>query len=67
MRNTFFCGASSTEEQFDFPRKIIPTAHRVLEDPLVEAPDYYHNHIFKNFFLSCNNFVSCTNNAILKK
>ena len=51
MLNTFSCGASNTEEQFDFPRKIIPATHRFLEDPLVAAPDYYHNNIFKNFFI----------------
>ena len=34
MQNNFFCGASNTEEQFDFLRKIIPAAHRLLEDPL---------------------------------
>ena len=48
--NTFPCGALNTEEQVDFPRKIIPAAHRILEDPPIAAPDYYHNHIFKNFF-----------------
>ena len=42
-----FYDVSNTEAQFDFPRKIIPAAHRFLEDSLVTAPDYYHNHIFK--------------------
>ena len=51
MLNTFSCSASNTEEQFDFPRKIIPATHRFLEDSLVAAPDYYHNNIFKNFFI----------------
>ena len=50
MSKTFSCGASNTEEQFGFLRKIIPAAHRFLEDPLVAAPDYNHNHIFKIFF-----------------
>ena len=67
MYNTVSCGVLNTEEQFDFPRKIIPIANRFLEDPLVAAPDYYHNHIFKNFFLSCDKFTSCAHNTILKK
>ena len=41
---------SNTEEQFDFARKIILATHRFLEDPLVPARDYYHNHIFKKVF-----------------
>ena len=65
MKNNFSCGASNTEEQFDFPRKIIPATHRFLEDPLVPARDYYQNHIFKNFFLSCNKFTA--HKTILKK
>ena len=38
-------GVSNTEEQFDFPRKLIPQAHRFFEKPLTAASDYYHNHI----------------------
>ena len=33
-----------TEEQFDFPRKLIAVAHRFLESSLLPASDYYHNH-----------------------
>ena len=65
-RLRFSCGASNTEEQFGF-KKIIPAAHRFLKVPLVAAPNYYHNHIFNNFFLSCDKFTSCAHNTILKK
>ena len=47
LKTCKFYGISNTEEQFDFPRKLIPVAHRFLEDPLVAASDYYHNHIFQ--------------------
>ena len=45
MKTRKFYSVSNTEEQFDFPRKLIPVAHRFLENPLVAASDYHHNHI----------------------
>ena len=45
LKGCKFYGVSNTEEQFDFPRKLIPAAHRFLENSLVAASDYYHNHI----------------------
>ena len=33
-----------TEEEFDFPRKLIAVAHRFLKNPLLTASDYYHNY-----------------------
>ena len=34
-------GVSNTEDQFHFPRKLIPVANRFLENQLVAASDYY--------------------------
>ena len=45
LKTCKFNGVSNTEEQFDFPSKLIPVVHRFLEGPLVAASDYYHNHI----------------------
>ena len=44
LKRCKFYGVWNIEEQFDFPRKLIPVAHRFLEKALVAA-DYYHNHI----------------------
>ena len=61
----FFLWWFKTEEKFDFPKKIIPATLRFLEDPLVPARDFYPNHIFKNFFLSCDKFTALK--TVLKK
>ena len=45
LKTSKFYGVSNTEEQFDFPRKLISVAHCFLEKPLVAASDYYHNHL----------------------
>ena len=45
LKTCKFCSVSNNEELFNFPRKLIPVAHRFLENPLVAVSDYYHNHI----------------------
>ena len=45
LKTCKFYDVSVTEEQFDFPRKLIPVARRFLENPLVAVSDDHHNHI----------------------
>ena len=42
LKTCKFFSISNTEKHFDFSRKILPVAHRFLEDSLVAASDYYH-------------------------
>ena len=57
LKTCKFCAVSNTE-QFDFPRKLIPAAHRFLEDSLVAASDYYHNHTFQEWNFDKQKFLS---------
>ena len=45
LKTCKFYGVSNTEEQFHLPRKLIAVVHRFLENTLVAASNYYHNHI----------------------
>ena len=45
LKTCIFYDVSNTEEQFNFPRKLIPVAHRSIENPVVAASGYYQNYI----------------------
>ena len=65
LKRCKFYGVSNTEEQFNLPMKLIPVVHRFIENPLVAASDYYHNHILtsKKCFQLTMNFRRKVNRA----
>ena len=72
LKTCKFYGVPNTKEQSDFPTRLIPVAHRFLEDPVVPVSEYYHNHILisKKFYQLSMNFrrkVHCANVLIQNK
>ena len=58
LKTCKFYGVPNTKEQSDFPTRLIPVAHRFLENPLVAVSEYYHNHILisKKFYQLSTSF-----------